>query len=110
MEANQSNFHTAKKDLGLLATTGIKYLQGLVLRYIICDTLTAPNLSLHRGFKLPESKLLIHVTDKIELPFASLLLKYFNSFINLTILLQDAAISPSEEVLSKILTVLTFVI
>lgn len=94
MEANQSNFHTAKKDLGLLATTGIKYLQGLVLRYIICGTLTAPNLSLHHGFKLPESKLLIHVTDKIELPFASLLLKYFNSFINLTILLQDAAISP----------------
>lgn len=70
--------------------------QRLVPRPVICGTLTVPNLSLCSGFRLSESKLLIHATDRIELPSTSLLLNCFNLFINFTIILQDAAISHSE--------------
>ena len=78
VEVYQRNFHTARKDIGLMATTGIENTELVLSRGWCWDTLFVAHWQHYTshytvGVELPKFKVLTHVTDKAEIYFASLL-------------------------------------
>lgn len=80
-EAYQSNFDTARKDLGLTASTEIQETQLVLSKdwaetHLLWHTDSTSFLTAQWALEVTKTKFLTCITDKVEFHFASRLLKY----------------------------------